>query len=98
MSIVRMKIGGYKIACHIVAELSIERLPKAKKSSSGDVLMKVSTIPCESPEGDIAGARATNMLTFSLRLGLIEREANACAVPWEKPMYDKDFCPVVERM
>ena len=72
-----MNIGGYKIVCHIVAALNIERLPKARKRTSGDVLMNVSTMPYESPEGDIAGAKAMNILTFSFNVGLMERDANA---------------------
>ena len=44
-SIKRMKIGGYRIACHMVAALKIERLPKARNNISGEVLIKVSTIP-----------------------------------------------------
>jgi len=39
-----------------------------------------------------------NTLTLLLSLGWIARVAKACAVPCEKPMYDRLFWPVVSRM
>lgn len=46
----------------------------------------------------MAGANAINILTFSFNPGLIDSDANACAVPCEKPIYESDFCPVVDKM
>jgi len=43
--------------------------------------MKELTIPIAKPGGAIAGARATKTLTFSFRLGWMERVAKAWAVP-----------------
>jgi len=42
------------------------------------------------PLGDMAGASAIKTSTLSLRVGWIERVAKACAVPCEKPMYDRE--------
>lgn len=81
----RTKIGGYRIACHMVAELSKLRRPNKRNSTSGEVFIKESTIPVVRPGGDIAGARATNTSTLSFNVGWIERVANACAVPCENP-------------
>ena len=61
----------------MVAALKMERLPNARKSISGDVLINVSTMPYDRPDGDIAGANAINMLTFSFKPGLIDKDANA---------------------
>ncbi len=55
-------------------------------------------MPLESPAGDMAGASAMKTLTWSFSFGWKAREANACAVPWEKPMYDSDCWPVADRM
>lgn len=52
--------------------------------------MRESTTPLRSPAGDMAGARAMKTLTFSFSFGCIESVANACAVPWEKPIYDNE--------
>lgn len=82
----RTKIGGYRIACHIVAELSKLRRPKRRKSTSGEVFMNESTVPVVKPGGDMAGASAMNTLTLSLSVGWIERVAKAWAVPWENPI------------
>jgi hypothetical protein len=49
--------------CHIVAELRIERRPNRRNKTCGDALMSASTIPFESPAGDIAGAKAIKTLT-----------------------------------
>jgi hypothetical protein len=46
----------------------------------------------------MAGARAMKTLTWSLSLGWTARLAKAWAVPWEKPMYERDGWPVVSRM
>ena len=55
--------GGYKIDCHIVAELRIERRPKRRYKTCGDALTSASTMPLESPAGDMAGASAMKTLT-----------------------------------
>jgi hypothetical protein len=77
----RTKIGGYKMACHIVAELSKLRRPNRRNNTSGDVFMKESTVLVVRPGGDMAGASAMNTSTLSLSIGWIERVAKACAVP-----------------
>ena len=97
MSMMRVKIGGYSIACHIVAALSMLLLPKSRKITSGDALIKASTIPLERPAGDMAGAKAIKTSTLSLRRGCIESVAKACAVPCEKPMYESEGWYVVLR-
>ena len=76
--------------CHIVAEPSMLLLPKARKSNCGDALTSESTTLFRSPAGDIAGARAMKTSTLSLRVGCIDNVANACAVPCENPIYDKE--------
>ena len=86
----RTNIGGYRIDCHIVAELRMLRLPKARKSTSGEALTSASTTPFCNPEGAIAGARPTKTLTLSLSLGWVESVANAWAVPCENPMYESE--------
>lgn len=86
ISIRRTKIGGYRIDCHIVAELRMERRPKRRKRTCGEAFINESTIPFERPAGDIAGARAMNTLTFSLSFGCTARVAKACAVPCENPI------------
>ena len=73
----RTKMGGYRMVCHMVAELRILRRPKARNSTSGDALTSESTTPFFSPAGDIAGARPMNTLTLSLSLGCVDRAANA---------------------
>lgn len=70
-------MGGYRIDCHIVAELRMDRRPKRRKRTCGDALISASTIPLERPAGDIAGAKAMNTLTFSFNLGCIDNVANA---------------------
>ena len=82
----------------MVADERIDLRPKARKSTSGLVLTNASTMPLLSPAGDIAGAKAMNRLTFSLRPGCIESVAKACAVPWLKPIYESDGCDVVSRI
>ena len=82
----RTNSGGYSMACHMVAELSMLLRPKARKMTSGDALMRESTVLLLRPAGDMAGARAINTSTWSFKVGCIERAAKACAVPWEKPM------------
>ena len=69
ISRMRTNIGGYKIDCHMVAELSMLRRPKARKRTSGDALTKESTMPLRSPAGDIAGAKAMKTSILSLRVG-----------------------------
>lgn len=83
-------IAGYKRACHIVVLLKIAFRPKARNKTSGDALINELTMPDARPGGAIAGARAMNTSTFSFKLGWIESVANAWAVPWENPMYDKE--------
>lgn len=68
-SIALTKIGGYKIACHIVAELSKLRRPNKRNSTSGEVFMKESTNPVVRPGGDMAGASAINTSTLSFNVG-----------------------------
>ena len=80
------------------AELSRLRRPNARNSISGDALIMEATMPLARPGGDIAGARAMNTSTFSLRVGWIDSVAKAWAVPCENPIYDNDACAVVERM
>ena len=60
-------------------------LPNARKITSGEALTRASTMPLDSPAGDIAGASAIKTSTLSLRVGCIDKVANACAVPCEKP-------------
>lgn len=84
--------------CHIVAELRMDRRPKRRNRTCGEALIRASTIPLERPAGDMAGAKAMKTLTCWFSLGWIARVAKACAVPWEKPMYDKLSCEVVSRM
>ncbi len=69
ISINRTKIGGYKIDCHIVAELSILRRPKARNKTSGEAFTKASTTPLRRPAGDMAGASAMKTSTWSFRVG-----------------------------
>lgn len=69
ISINRTNIGGYRIDCHIVAELSILRRPKARNKTSGDAFTRASTTPFRRPAGDIAGARAMKTSTWSLSVG-----------------------------
>jgi hypothetical protein len=74
-------MGGYKMACHMVAELSKLRRPNNRNRTSGEVFIKESTVPVVRPGGDMAGASAMNTSTLSLSVGWIERVAKACAVP-----------------
>lgn len=69
ISIRRTKIGGYRIDCHILAELSMERRPNRRKRTCGEAFIRESTMPFERPAGDIAGASAINTLTLSFSLG-----------------------------
>ena len=69
MSRMRTNIGGYKIDCHMVAELNMLLRPKARKRTSGEALIKESTMPFRSPAGDIAGAKAIKTSILSLRVG-----------------------------
>jgi len=64
-----INMGGYKIDCHMVAELRIDLRPKSRKRTEGDALTRASTIPFDSPAGDMAGARAMKTLTWSFNLG-----------------------------
>ena len=88
-SIIRTKIGGSKVSnsktwriqimdCHMMVEVNKAFLPKSRKRTVGEALMKASTIGFERPVqselvarvgqkplGLMAGARATNKLTFS---------------------------------
>lgn len=77
MSMMRTNIGGYKIDCHMVAELSMLRRPKAKKRTSGEALTKASTTPFRRPAGDMAGAKAMKTSTLSLRVGWMDSVAKA---------------------
>ena len=72
--------------CHSVAEERITRRPKKRYMSAGDAFINPSTTGDARPGGDIAGASATNTLTFAFNAGQIDSAANACAVPWLKPM------------
>lgn len=92
------KMGGYRIDCHIVVELKIDRRPKSRKSTCGDALTSASTTPLNSPAGDMAGANAMKTLTLSLSFGWIASAAKACAVPCENPIYERLSCPVVSNM
>lgn len=94
----RTNIGGYKIDCHMIALPRRLRRPNARKSSSGEAFTNESTTPFWSPAGDIAGANATKTSTLSFKVGWMERAAKACAVPWEKPIYDSDCWDVVLRI
>ncbi len=78
---IRTNIGGYRIDCHIVAELRMLRRPKARKRTSGEALTSASTTPFCRPDGAIAGARPMNTLTLSFNFGWVDSEANAWAVP-----------------
>lgn len=98
MSINLMKIGGYRMLCHVVAELRMDRRPKRRKRTCGEALIRASTIPFFNPGTDIAGASAIKTLTCSFNLGLTAKLAKACVVPWEKPIYDSDGCLVVSRI
>ena len=69
ISMMRTNIGGYRIDCHMVAELRMLLRPKARKRTSGEAFINESTIPFRSPAGDIAGARAMKTSTLSLRVG-----------------------------
>ena len=95
---IRTKIGGYKIDCHIVAEESMLLRPNARKSTSGEAFINASTTLCRSPAGDIAGARATKTSTLSFRVGWMDNVAKAWAVPWEKPTYEREGWWVVARI
>ena len=77
MSMMRTNIGGYKIDCHMVAELSMLRRPKAKKRTSGEALTKASTTPFRSPAGDMAGAKPMKTSTLLLRVGWMDSVAKA---------------------
>ena len=98
MSIMRLNKGGYNRVSHIVAELRIDRRPNSKKRTCGDAFIRASTIPFDNPAGAMAGARAMKTLTCAFSLGWIASVAKACAVPWEKPIYDRLSCCVVSRM
>ena len=73
----RTKIGGYRIDCHMVAELRMLRRPNARNNTSGEAFINASTTPFCKPEGAMAGARPMKTLTFAFNFGCIEREANA---------------------
>lgn len=60
--------------------MSFERY-KCKRITTHEAFMSPSTIGAERPGGLMAGAKAINTLTFSLRPGCILRAANAWAVP-----------------
>ena len=77
ISSMRTKIGGYKIDCHIVTELSMLLRPNARKRTSGEALTNESTIPFLRPAGDMAGARATKTSILSLSVGWIDSVAKA---------------------
>ena len=77
ISIRRVKMGGYSMFCHIVADDKIDLRPKARKRRSGLVLTKASTIPLLRPAGDIAGAKAMKRLILSLRSGCMANVAKA---------------------
>lgn len=86
VSMARTNMGGYKMDCHIVVELSIERRPKRRNRTCGEAFMSESTMPFLKPAGDMAGARPMKTLTLSFSFGCIESVAKACAVPCENPM------------
>lgn len=90
VSMARTNMGGYRMDCHIVVELKIERRPNRRNKTCGDAFISESTTPFLKPAGDIAGARAMNTLTLSFSFGCIESVAKACAVPCENPIYDSD--------
>ena len=77
MSITRTKIGGYRMDCHMVAELRMLLRPKARKMTSGEAFINESTTLLYKPEGDMAGARAMKTSTLSLSVGWIDRVAKA---------------------
>lgn len=77
MSMSLLKMGGYKIVSHIVAELRMERRPNNKNRTEGDAVTSASTIPLDKPAGAIAGARAIKTLTWLLSLGWMAKLANA---------------------
>ncbi len=90
VSINRTKMGGYRMDCHMVADGRMVFRPNARYKMSGDAFTKASTMPDATPFGDMAGASAMKTSTFSFNVGWMDKVANACAVPCEKPMYDKD--------
>lgn len=78
------------ILCQKMVELKILFRPKNRYIRFGLAFIKPSTIELLSPAGLIAGASAIKTSTFSFSAGWILSVAKACAVPWEKPMYDRD--------
>lgn len=52
-SMMRTKIGGYRIDCQKVAELSMLLRPKARKSTLGEALTRELTMPFRKPAGDL---------------------------------------------
>ena len=68
-SINRTKMGGYRIDCHMVAELNRLRRPNARNRTSGEALTRESTTPFLNPAGDMAGAKAMKTSTFSFKVG-----------------------------
>jgi hypothetical protein len=58
-----LKMGGYKMVSHMVAELRIERRPNRRNKTEGDAVTSTSTIPLDKPAGAMAGARAIKTLT-----------------------------------
>jgi hypothetical protein len=77
ISIERTKIGGYKIASHIVADDKMARRPNRRKRKFGDAFVREFTSPEDSPGGAMAGASAIRTSTLPLRVGWIERLAKA---------------------
>ena len=55
-------------------------------------------MPDATPLGDMAGASAMKTSTFSFSVGWMDKVAKACAVPCEKPIYDREGWCVVSRM
>jgi len=64
-----VKMGGYKIDCHIVAEDRMDLRPKNKNMSVGEDFIKPSTMEAARPAGESAGARAIKTLIFSFNWG-----------------------------
>jgi hypothetical protein len=77
MSMSLLKMGGYKMVSHIVAELRMERRPNKRNKTEGDAVTSASTIPLDKPAGAIAGARAMKTLIWLLSLGWMAKLAKA---------------------